>query len=124
MGKRSLYRRMGFINIRAFGHAIKVTSGAYDKPDDPGEITHFQALASALSATVGLGNIAGVAIAVGVGGPGAVFWMVRRLEVTLSPSSTPSLGVMVQATTSPRSKKVPVSVGPEAELSSPPTVHP
>jgi len=68
--------RMSFINLRAFGHAIEVTKGAYDNPDDPGEISHFQALASALSATVGLGNIAGVAIAVGVGGPGAVLWMI------------------------------------------------
>ena len=68
--------RFGFINIRAFKHAWAVTSGHYDDPDDPGEVTHFQALSSALSATVGLGNIAGVAVAVGVGGPGAVFWMI------------------------------------------------
>ncbi|KAA3609605.1 MAG: alanine:cation symporter family protein [Planctomycetota bacterium] len=68
--------RMGFINFRAFGHAIQVTRGKFDNPDDEGEVSHFQALASALSATVGLGNIAGVAIAVGTGGPGAIFWMV------------------------------------------------
>jgi len=68
--------RMSFINLRGFRHAIKVTAGAYDNPDEEGEITHFEALAAALSATVGLGNIAGVAIAVAVGGPGAVFWMV------------------------------------------------
>ena len=68
--------RMNFINLRGFGHAIAVTRGKYDKHDDPGEVTHFQALASALSATVGLGNIAGVAIAVSLGGPGAIFWMV------------------------------------------------
>ncbi len=68
--------RFGFINLRAFKHAWAVTAGRYDNPDDPGEVTHFQALSSALSATVGLGNIAGVAVAVGVGGPGAVFWMV------------------------------------------------
>jgi Na+/alanine symporter len=67
--------RFGFINIRAFKHAIDVTIGKYDNPDDPGEVSHFQALSSALSATVGLGNIAGVAIAVSVGGPGAIFWM-------------------------------------------------
>tara|TARA_B100000029_G_scaffold461229_3_gene492846 strand:- start:3093 stop:5003 length:1911 start_codon:yes stop_codon:yes gene_type:complete len=66
---------MGFINIRGFGHAVQITRGVYDSPDDPGEIPHFQALTSALSATVGLGNIAGVAVAVGMGGPGAVFWM-------------------------------------------------
>lgn len=68
--------RYRFPNVRAFGHAIKVTRGDFDDPDDPGEVSHFQALASALSATVGLGNIAGVAVAVGAGGPGAVFWMV------------------------------------------------
>lgn len=68
--------RFGFINLRAFRHAWAVTAGRYDRPDDPGEVTHFQALSSALSATVGLGNIAGVAVAVGIGGPGAVFWMV------------------------------------------------
>lgn len=68
--------RMGFINIRAFKHAILVTAGRYDNPDDAGEVSHFQALTSALSATVGLGNIAGVAIAVALGGPGATFWMI------------------------------------------------
>jgi AGCS family alanine or glycine:cation symporter len=68
--------RFGFINVRAFKHAWVVTTGHYDNPDDPGEVTHFQALSSALSATVGLGNIAGVAVAVAVGGPGAIFWMV------------------------------------------------
>lgn len=68
--------RFGFVNVRAFWHAILVTSGRYDDEDDPGEVSHFQALSSALSATVGLGNIAGVAIAVSVGGPGAVVWMV------------------------------------------------
>jgi AGCS family alanine or glycine:cation symporter len=68
--------RMGFINLRAFKHAIFVTKGDYDDPKETGEVTHFQALSSALSATVGLGNIAGVAIAVSIGGPGAVFWMI------------------------------------------------
>jgi AGCS family alanine or glycine:cation symporter len=68
--------RMGFINIRAFKHAIFVTAGRYDNPDDAGEVSHFQALTSALSATVGLGNIAGVAIAIALGGPGATFWMI------------------------------------------------
>ena len=66
----------GWLSIRGFTHAIDVLRGRYDNPDDPGEISHFQALTSALSATVGLGNIGGVAIAVGTGGPGAVFWMV------------------------------------------------
>ncbi|MCA9103433.1 MAG: alanine:cation symporter family protein [Planctomycetales bacterium] len=68
--------RMGFINVRAFRHALHLVRGDYDDPDDEGEVSHFQALSSALSATVGLGNIAGVAIAVGKGGPGAVFWMI------------------------------------------------
>jgi AGCS family alanine or glycine:cation symporter len=68
--------RMGFINLRGFWHAIQVTRGQYDKPGEEGEVSHFQALASALSATVGLGNIAGVAIAVSVGGPGAIFWLI------------------------------------------------
>ena len=68
--------RMGFINIRGFKHALGITRGIYDNPDDEGEVSHFQALTSALSATVGLGNIAGVAIAISVGGPGATFWMI------------------------------------------------
>ncbi|NEQ42681.1 MAG: alanine:cation symporter family protein [Leptolyngbya sp. SIOISBB] len=67
--------RMGLINIRAFKHAIAVALGRYDDPDEPGEVSHFQAIATALSATVGLGNIAGVAIGIQLGGPGAVVWM-------------------------------------------------
>ncbi|MBT4624013.1 MAG: alanine glycine permease, partial [Verrucomicrobia bacterium] len=67
---------MGFINFRGFKHAIDVVRGKYDNPDAEGEVSHFQALSSALSATVGLGNIAGVAIAVSLGGPGAIFWMI------------------------------------------------
>ncbi|MEE9391091.1 MAG: alanine/glycine:cation symporter family protein [Planctomycetota bacterium] len=67
---------MGFISFRGFGHAISVVRGKYDNPNEVGEVTHFQALASALSATVGLGNIAGVALAVTAGGPGATFWMI------------------------------------------------
>jgi Na+/alanine symporter len=67
--------RLVFPQFRRFGHAIAIARGKYDNPDDPGEITHFQALCAALSATVGVGNIAGVAIALHAGGPGAVFWM-------------------------------------------------
>ena len=67
--------QMKFVNFRAFKHAIDVVRGRYDDPNEPGEVNHFQALSTALSATVGLGNIAGVAIAIQVGGPGAVFWM-------------------------------------------------
>lgn len=65
-----------FINIRGFRHSIKIVKGTYDDPNDPGEVTHFQALTAAVSGTVGLGNIAGVALAISVGGPGAVFWMI------------------------------------------------
>lgn len=65
-----------FINFRALKHAVDITRGKYDNPDDEGEVSHFEALTTALSATVGLGNIAGVAIAVSVGGPGATFWMI------------------------------------------------
>ncbi len=68
--------RMRFINIRGFKHAIGLVKGDYDDPNDKGEVSHFQALTTALSATVGLGNIAGVAIAISVGGPGATFWMI------------------------------------------------
>ena len=67
--------RMGFVNIRLFRHAIELVRGDYDDEDSEGEVTHFQALSAALSATVGLGNIAGVAIAIATGGPGATFWM-------------------------------------------------
>ncbi|MFB9054163.1 alanine/glycine:cation symporter family protein [Formosa undariae] len=64
-----------FLPFRFIGHAFQVLRGKYDNPNDPGEITHFQALTTALSATVGMGNIAGVAVAIAIGGPGAVFWM-------------------------------------------------
>lgn len=67
---------MRFINIRGFRQSLRIVSGRYDNPDDPGEVTHFQALTAALSGTVGLGNIAGVAIAISIGGPGATFWMI------------------------------------------------
>lgn len=67
--------RYGFVNVRLFPHSIQVIRGKFDAPDHHGEISHFQALTSALSATVGLGNIAGVAVAIALGGPGAVFWM-------------------------------------------------
>lgn len=67
--------RLGFIQLRRLGHGFAVTSGKYDDPDEPGDVAHFQALTTALSATVGIGNIAGVAIAIHFGGPGALFWM-------------------------------------------------
>ncbi len=67
--------RLGFIQLRRLGHGFAVTAGTYDDPDEPGDVSHFQALTTALSATVGIGNIAGVAIAIHWGGPGALFWM-------------------------------------------------
>ncbi|MCZ4368448.1 alanine/glycine:cation symporter family protein [Sulfitobacter dubius] len=66
----------GAIQIKGFWHSIQLVRGDYSDPDDAGEVSHFQALATALSGTVGLGNIAGVAVAVSIGGPGATFWMV------------------------------------------------
>lgn len=85
--------RLGFIQIRKFGHGLKVVTGFYDDPEDEGDINHFQALTTALSATVGIGNIAGVALAIHYGGPGALFWMwvtavfgmaIKYTEVTLA----------------------------------------
>ncbi|MFH4968161.1 alanine/glycine:cation symporter family protein [Gaetbulibacter sp. M240] len=64
-----------FLPFRFLGHAIQVLRGRYDDPNDPGQINHFQALSTALSSTIGMGNIAGVAVAITMGGPGAVFWM-------------------------------------------------
>ncbi|MEM9573888.1 MAG: alanine:cation symporter family protein, partial [Pseudomonadota bacterium] len=66
----------GFVQFRFFGHVVGLVKGDYSDPNDAGEVSHFQALATALSGTVGLGNIAGVAVAVGIGGPGATFWMI------------------------------------------------
>jgi AGCS family alanine or glycine:cation symporter len=85
--------RLGFIQLTGLKHGFKVVSGAYDDPDDDGDINHFQALSTALSATVGIGNIAGVALAIHYGGPGALFWMwitailgmaIKFTEVTLA----------------------------------------
>jgi len=65
-----------FINLRGFGHALRLVRGDFTKDDAPGEVSHYQALATAVSGTVGVGNIAHVAVAVSVGGPGAIFWIV------------------------------------------------
>lgn len=65
----------GFINLRGFGHALAIVRGAYRDPNHPGEVSHFQALTAAVSGTVGVGNIAGVAITISIGGPGAAFWL-------------------------------------------------
>ena len=64
-----------FIPFRYLGHAIQVLRGKFDDPDDPGQINHFEALTTALSSTIGMGNVAGVAVAITLGGPGAIFWM-------------------------------------------------
>ena len=69
----ALYSRL--LPFRYFKHAIAITRGKYDHADDPGEVSHLQALSSAVAATVGMGNIAGVAIAIYLGGPGVVFWI-------------------------------------------------
>ena len=84
----------GWLSIHGFTHAIDVIRGRYDNPNDPGEISHFQALTSALSATVGLGNIGGVAIAVGTGGPGAVFWMILTALFGMLNSCAPGVSVV------------------------------
>ena len=67
--------RLGWIQVRRLKHAIDITRGKYDDPSHEGDISHFQALSTALSATIGIGNIAGVATAIHYGGPGALFWM-------------------------------------------------
>jgi alanine or glycine:cation symporter, AGCS family len=65
----------GLAPLKYFGHAIAILTGKYDDPDEPGQIDHYQALSTALAGTVGMGNISGVAIAITMGGPGAIFWM-------------------------------------------------
>ncbi len=67
--------RLGLIQFRCLGHAINCVRGKFDDPNDAGDVSHFRALCAALSATIGTGNIAGVALAIAAGGPGAVFWM-------------------------------------------------
>lgn len=67
---------LGFINVRGFGHAVQIVSGKYATAKPAGEITHFQALTAAVSGTVGIGNIAGVAITISLGGPGSIFWLI------------------------------------------------
>ena len=82
-----------FTQYAALTHGVAVIRGTYDRPDDPGAINHFQALSAALSGTVGLGNIGGVALAIGIGGPGGLFWMwvvgffgmaLKTIEITLA----------------------------------------
>lgn len=87
--------RMGLFNVRGFRHAIQLVRGKYTDPSEPGDVSHFQALSCALSATVGLGNIAGVAIAITLGGPGATFWMILAGLIGMTTKFTEcTLGVM------------------------------
>lgn len=84
-----------FLPFRYLGHAFQVLRGKYNNPNDAGEITHFQALTTALSSTIGMGNIAGVAVAISIGGPGAVFWMWISAVVGMSTKFfTASLAIM------------------------------
>jgi len=84
-----------FLPFRFLGHAIKILRGKYDDPNDPGQISHFKALTTALSSTIGMGNIAGVALAISIGGPGAVFWMWISAIVGMSTKFfTSSLAIM------------------------------
>lgn len=88
-----------FINLRAFKHGFELVRGDYHDPEAAGEVTHFQALATALSGTVGLGNIAGVAVAVSLGGPGATFWMILAGFLGMSSKFTEcTLGVKYRNT--------------------------
>jgi len=92
----------GFCQFQALTHGTKVVRGAYDDKNDPGAINHFQALSAALSATVGLGNIAGVGVAVALGGPGAVFWMWMVGLVGMALKTTEvSLSMLYRNTTDP-----------------------
>lgn len=107
--------RMKFINVRGIKHSIQLVQGKFDDPSDKsGEISHFQALVTALSATVGLGNIAGVAIAISMGGPGATFWMIVAGLIGMSSKFVEcTLGVKYRST----NEKGEVSGGPMYYLS-------
>ena len=81
--------------FRYFKHAFEILFGKHDDPDDEGQISHFQALSTALSSTVGIGNIAGVAVAISLGGPGALFWMwISAIVGMATKFFTCSLGIM------------------------------
>ncbi len=93
--------RIKFLPFRYLGHAVAILRGKYDHEDDTGEISHFQALTTALSATVGMGNIAGVAVAIVVGGPGAVFWMWVSAVIGMSTKFfTATLAILFRGTDS------------------------
>ncbi|UJP64329.1 alanine/glycine:cation symporter family protein [Mongoliitalea daihaiensis] len=94
-----LFLYSGFLPFRYFGHALKVVSGKYDDKNAPGQISSRQALSAAIAATVGLGNISGVAIAINMGGPGAIFWMWISAFVGMATKYfTCSLAIMYRGT--------------------------
>ena len=88
-----------FLPFRHLGHALALVSGRYDNPDDPGHINHRKALSAALAGTIGMGNIAGVALAIQIGGPGAIFWMWMTAIIGMATKFfTCSLAVMYRGT--------------------------
>ncbi len=88
-----VYSRL--IPLRHFGHGLRILRGKYDNPNEPGQISHYQAVSTALAATVGMGNVSGIAIAIATGGPGAIFWMwVSALIGVSTKFFTCSLAVM------------------------------
>lgn len=88
-----IYSRL--VPLRYFGHALKILTGRYDNPDEPGQLKHYQALSTALAGTIGMGNVSGVAVAITMGGPGAIFWMwVSALLGVSTKFFTCSLAVM------------------------------
>ncbi|REH56128.1 AGCS family alanine or glycine:cation symporter [Tenacibaculum gallaicum] len=94
-----LFIYSGLIPFRYIGHAIAILRGKYDKADSPGDLSHYEALSSAIAATVGMGNISGVAIAIATGGPGAIFWMWVSAFVGMATKFfTCSLSVMYRGT--------------------------
>ncbi|MFX3658044.1 MAG: alanine/glycine:cation symporter family protein [bacterium] len=104
---------LGFVNVRGFGHAIAVVRGRFARDDDPGEVSQFQALTAAVSGTVGLGNIAGVAVAISVGGPGATFWMIVAGLLGMSTKFAEcTLGVLYRRPGDPAGTGLPVAGGP------------
>ena len=98
-GGSYLFIYSGLIPFRYIGHAIAILRGKYDKADSPGDLSHYEALSSAIAATVGMGNISGVAIAIATGGPGAIFWMWVSAFVGMATKFfTCSLSVMYRGT--------------------------
>ena len=109
-----------FINFRGFRHAIDIVRGKYVNHDDPGQITQFQALSTAVSGTVGIGNIAGVAVAISVGGPGATFWLIVAGLLGMSTKLAEcTLGLVTTASTYRRASLEPRKIDSGSTLTSP-----